>query len=314
MNDDITSLQRQLANAEENLRLIQERKSEYVSEEDIPLQLIKNERKLVERIAELRQRLGLPPASGAPQGSGTHTHGSASSETNSGQQAGINHGTINQYNYYGVPPWGALPPEKENPMTHTEEEKGSSKEPGLGNARVLADSLATELVKVGELAAELASDQPGDFAFEICDDISAIRNAASDATNDIANAYSCAQEFANAINLNRAITLARNLARSLVRAHRSIKLISQPRVRNPLLERAQAYVLIRAYDLARDIDRDLSWTLGSVEGLFETLVTMATAELGADHAWVIALYKEKEVLKACNRPGDAKNDDGTTRT
>jgi hypothetical protein len=57
MNDDITSLQRQLANAEENLRLIQERKSEYVSEEEIPLQLIKNERKLVERIAELHQQL-----------------------------------------------------------------------------------------------------------------------------------------------------------------------------------------------------------------------------------------------------------------
>jgi hypothetical protein len=108
MNDEITSLQRQLANAEENLRLIQERKSEYVSEEEIPLQLIKNERKLVERIAELRQRLGLPPASGAPQGSAPPASGSASSETNSGQQAGINYGTMNQYNtthnYYGPPP------------------------------------------------------------------------------------------------------------------------------------------------------------------------------------------------------------------
>jgi hypothetical protein len=57
--EELEGLQRQLANAEENLRLIQERKSEYVSEEEIPLQLIKNERKLVDRIAELRQRLGL---------------------------------------------------------------------------------------------------------------------------------------------------------------------------------------------------------------------------------------------------------------
>jgi hypothetical protein len=114
MNDDIASLQRQLANAEENLRLIRERKSEYVSEEDIPLQLIKNERKLVERIAELRQRLGLSPASGAPPGSGPHTHGSATSETNTGQQAGINYGTMNQYNYYGPPPPDP-PPEPPTP-------------------------------------------------------------------------------------------------------------------------------------------------------------------------------------------------------
>jgi hypothetical protein len=45
----------QLAEARENLRLIQERKSQYVMETDIPLQLIKEERRLLERIEELEQ-------------------------------------------------------------------------------------------------------------------------------------------------------------------------------------------------------------------------------------------------------------------
>ena len=53
---ELASLRRQLAEARENLRLIQERKSQYVMETDIPLDLIKRERQLVERIAELEQR------------------------------------------------------------------------------------------------------------------------------------------------------------------------------------------------------------------------------------------------------------------
>jgi len=54
---ELASLRRQLAEARENLRLIQERKSQYVMETDIPLDLIKRERQLVERIAELEQRV-----------------------------------------------------------------------------------------------------------------------------------------------------------------------------------------------------------------------------------------------------------------
>lgn len=53
------SLQYQLDQARENLRLIEERKAEYAQSTDIPLQLIKNERSLRERIAELERRLGL---------------------------------------------------------------------------------------------------------------------------------------------------------------------------------------------------------------------------------------------------------------
>ena len=50
MSDAIQSLRKQLAEAEENLRLIQERKSEYVQTTDIPIQLIKDERRIsVER-------------------------------------------------------------------------------------------------------------------------------------------------------------------------------------------------------------------------------------------------------------------------
>jgi tetratricopeptide (TPR) repeat protein len=57
MNDTIQSLREQLAKAEGNLRLIQEREAEYVESEKIPLQLIKNERRLEAQIADLRARL-----------------------------------------------------------------------------------------------------------------------------------------------------------------------------------------------------------------------------------------------------------------
>jgi len=51
------SLRRQLAEAHENLRLIQERKSQYVMETDIPLQLVREEQRLLELIEELEQRV-----------------------------------------------------------------------------------------------------------------------------------------------------------------------------------------------------------------------------------------------------------------
>jgi hypothetical protein len=51
------SLRSQLENARENLRLIRERKSQYVMETAIPLDLIKQERRLEEQIAGLEERL-----------------------------------------------------------------------------------------------------------------------------------------------------------------------------------------------------------------------------------------------------------------
>jgi diadenosine tetraphosphatase ApaH/serine/threonine PP2A family protein phosphatase len=54
---ELASLRRQLAEARENLRLIQERKSEYVLGTDIPLQLVKQEQELLKRIEELEQRV-----------------------------------------------------------------------------------------------------------------------------------------------------------------------------------------------------------------------------------------------------------------
>ena len=52
-----TSLQRQLAEARENLRLIEDRKAEYVLGVEVPLQLIKEERRWHDRIAELEAKL-----------------------------------------------------------------------------------------------------------------------------------------------------------------------------------------------------------------------------------------------------------------
>ncbi|MCP4545487.1 MAG: hypothetical protein GY835_03340 [bacterium] len=52
------TLHSQLVEAESNLRLIEERESKYVMAVDVPLQLIKDKRRLLARIAELRNELG----------------------------------------------------------------------------------------------------------------------------------------------------------------------------------------------------------------------------------------------------------------
>ena len=55
--DDATSLRRQLAEARENLRLVVEREAAYVLETDVPLQLVKEKRRLEQRIADLEARV-----------------------------------------------------------------------------------------------------------------------------------------------------------------------------------------------------------------------------------------------------------------
>ena len=60
-SEDLNSLRRQIAEARLNLKLIEERKAQYVLEIDIPLQLVKEERRRRDQIAELERRLaGLP--------------------------------------------------------------------------------------------------------------------------------------------------------------------------------------------------------------------------------------------------------------
>jgi len=54
---EIGSLRRQLAEAEANLRLIEERKSQYVMAVDIPLQIVKQEQVQQKKIADLKERL-----------------------------------------------------------------------------------------------------------------------------------------------------------------------------------------------------------------------------------------------------------------
>jgi hypothetical protein len=51
------SLQHQLADLRNSLCLIEERKSQYVQETDIPLQLIKDERRICQQIADFEERL-----------------------------------------------------------------------------------------------------------------------------------------------------------------------------------------------------------------------------------------------------------------
>jgi outer membrane protein assembly factor BamB len=56
-SEEAASLQRQLHESRENLRLIEERKTEYVLEVDVSLQLVKEERRLRDKIAELEGKL-----------------------------------------------------------------------------------------------------------------------------------------------------------------------------------------------------------------------------------------------------------------
>ena len=53
----VASLVKQLSEAEENLRLIDERIAQYVQEVDVPLQLIKDQRRLQKWIARLRRQI-----------------------------------------------------------------------------------------------------------------------------------------------------------------------------------------------------------------------------------------------------------------
>jgi hypothetical protein len=55
--EDRESLERQLASLRETLRLYEERKAQYTEETDVPLKNLKEERRLKERIAELKQKL-----------------------------------------------------------------------------------------------------------------------------------------------------------------------------------------------------------------------------------------------------------------
>lgn len=57
MAGEIGALQRRLKEAQENLALIQERMSEFVLSTDIPLQLVKEERRLESRIRWLKRRV-----------------------------------------------------------------------------------------------------------------------------------------------------------------------------------------------------------------------------------------------------------------
>lgn len=57
MNKDLESQQRQLREMEANLRLIEERKAEFVMQTEVPLTLVKEERKLRERIAEMKDQI-----------------------------------------------------------------------------------------------------------------------------------------------------------------------------------------------------------------------------------------------------------------
>jgi nucleoside phosphorylase len=90
--DDLLLVQRQLANARDNLRLIQERKAEFVFSTDVPLQLVKEERRWLDEIAELERRLALStvarPSGGPPPGMRSAAPGARGQGPGAGQPGG----------------------------------------------------------------------------------------------------------------------------------------------------------------------------------------------------------------------------------
>jgi hypothetical protein len=64
----LASLQRRLAEARENLRIIQERESAYVTSTDVPMQLIKDKRRWLDEIANLEQQVAAQPAKDSGRG------------------------------------------------------------------------------------------------------------------------------------------------------------------------------------------------------------------------------------------------------
>ncbi len=67
MSDERLSWQKQLAEAQENLRLVRERRAEFVQQTDVPLQLIKDERRLEREIERLRRQLERTTAPALPE-------------------------------------------------------------------------------------------------------------------------------------------------------------------------------------------------------------------------------------------------------
>jgi hypothetical protein len=107
-----SSLRAQLDEARENLALIQERKSEYVTDVDVPLQLIKRERDLIRLIADLEAQLAQAqetPASAQPTPS-------SSFATHIGQVAGPVHTGAGDIHYHASSP---QPPEGSASSTET---------------------------------------------------------------------------------------------------------------------------------------------------------------------------------------------------
>jgi hypothetical protein len=89
---NIASLRRQLAEARENLLLIQERKAEFVMGTSVPLDLIKEERRTERQIEELEQRLReLEQLTPTPSSTHTTSIGSVTGpvHTDSGLQLNI---------------------------------------------------------------------------------------------------------------------------------------------------------------------------------------------------------------------------------
>lgn len=120
MSEAITSLRRQLAEAEENLRLIRERKAAFVMSTDVPLQLIKEEEALNKQIADLRQRIATLDPNSSPTADPQSVSGNIGAGNVTGQSVAVGHGSRAEvhHHYYGPPP-PTTPPSPTTPPART---------------------------------------------------------------------------------------------------------------------------------------------------------------------------------------------------
>jgi hypothetical protein len=237
----------------------------------------------------------------------THTHGSSSSQTSSGQQAGVNYGTINQHNYYGTLPSDASPPEGERPTTkagklarmmieiegHIEHFTEKEREAFIWNLsrllnvseesirilRVTEGSIKIELTLPEEAARQLESMyQNNDPALE---QLQAEVQGVQVETYD-------EEVLIGILRKARALALARNLASDLASAFDPASDLAS------VLDRSLASALDRSLASARASALELVLASTFASDLFIQLSIIADKELGPDHEEAIEFKQAVE--------------------
>lgn len=315
--EELDGLQRQLTNAKKNLRAIQERKSEYALAEDIPLELVQNERRLETEITRLEKEIAaMIPAVETPKQpvAGNNTDGAA------GQLARVTLTLEGDIRQFGEKEREAFIWNLSRLLDIPEEH--------IRILRVMEGSIKIELRLPEKAARRLeAMYQNNDPALEQLqakvqgvqvetyeEVLIGILRKARILIRDLIRAI--ARDLTRVSDLNRGRTHALILASALDRAldltsanpPTEATLPTSTRTRERARERARHHVpdLASALDLASGRASALAsaLNLGLTGALFNQLSTIADTELGPNHAEVNLFNEEVKRLQQSLQDGD----------